>query len=112
MHPQKQKPSRQPAPLRIIPFYTGLQSLEALRHHPASLRLLWLEILLNGDFPWEDHRHHSEVEAAYQKAALWYTHYKTMIDGLVGRPPFEEKTGKIDEREIRKFQEAVNFVSD
>ncbi len=112
MHSQKQKTSRPSQVFRIIPFYTGLRSLEELLHHPASLRLLWLEILLNGDFPWEDHRHHPEVEAAYQKAALWYNHYKTMIDGLVGRPSFEKKTGKLDEREIRKFQEAVNFVSD
>ncbi len=109
---QKQKSAKSPQSLKIIPFYTGIQSLEATLDHPASLRLLWLEILLNGDFPWQTHRHHSEVEAAYQKAALWYSHYKTMIDGLVGRRPFEAKQGKIDEREVRKFQEALNFVSD
>ncbi len=112
MHSQKQKTSRSSQAFRIIPFYTGIQSLEELLLHPGSLRLLWLEILLNGDFPWEDYRHYSEVEAADQKAALWYKHYKTMIDGLIGRPPLEAKTGKIDKREIRKFQEALNFVSD
>lgn len=112
MYTQKRKASAQDPPLRVIPFYTGIQSLEMLLDHPASLRLLWLEILLNGDFPWEKYRHHPEVEAAYEKATIWYGHYKTMIDGLVGRPSFEAKTGKIDEREIRKFQEAVSFVSD
>jgi len=34
-----------------------------------------------------------------------------MIDGLVGRSPLPRKPGKIDEREIRKFQEAIYFAA-
>ncbi len=98
-------------PLRIIPFYTGFQTLEALLEDPKSRRLLWLEILLNGDFPWEAYRDLSEVEVAFEKARIWYAHYKTMITGLVGRPPLPYKTGEIDEREIRTFQEAIYFAA-
>lgn len=113
MHTHKQKASKQQdPPLRIIPFYTGDQTLEDSLRHPASLKLLWLEILLNGDFPWENYRHFPEVEAAYEKACIWYGHYKTMIDGHIGRIPLETKAGEIDEKEIRTFQEAINFASD
>jgi len=103
--------SAQDPPLRLLPYYTGDQTLEAALKHPADLRLLWLEILLNDDFPWDSYRHLPKVEAAYEKACLWYGHYKTMIDGHIGRAPLEAKTGKIDEKEIRTFQEALNFAS-
>lgn len=97
--------------LRIIPFYTGDHTIDALLRQPASLRLLWLEILLNGNFPWGKYRHFPEVEAAYEKACIWCHHYKTMIDGHIGRTPLEPKAGEIDEKEIRKFQKALNFTS-
>lgn len=111
MKKQGQNTAKQGVPLRIIPFYIGLQSLEASLKDPKSQRLLWLEILLNGDFPWENYRDLPVLEAAYEKACIWYSHYKTMIDGLVGRPPLPRKIGKIDEREVRKFQEAIYFVA-
>ena len=37
----------------LIPHYTGDQTLEQALSNPKSLGLLWLEILLNGDFPWQ-----------------------------------------------------------
>ncbi len=98
-------------PLRVIPFYTGDKTLEDVLKNPASLRLLWIEILLNGAFPWLTYCHLAEVKTAYDKACVWYGHFKTMIDGLTDRPPLEIKKGKIDERESRKLFEALNFVT-
>jgi len=111
MKKQRQNRAKQGVPFRIIPSYTGVQTLEASLEDPKSLRLLWLEILLNGNFPWEAYQDLPEVESAFEKACIWYGHYKTMIDGLIGRPPLPRRTGKIDEREIRTFQEAIYFAS-
>ncbi len=111
MKTQQQNTAHPSTPLRILPFYTGVHAVEAALEDPQSRRLLWLEILLNGDVPWEDYRKWPEVEVAYEKACTWYGHYKTMIDGLIGRPPLEHRAGKIDAREIRTFQEAIYFVS-
>ena len=98
--------------LRILPFYTGCQSLEEALKHAPSRRLLWIESLLNGDFQWEKYTHLPEVAAAHEKACIWYGHFKTMVDGHVGRTPLEIKPGCIDEKEFRTFLEALNFVSD
>ncbi len=111
MSGQKQKTPPELPLLHILPFYTGDTFLADALAHPAGRRLLWLEILLNGDFPWERFRDVPEVDAAYAKACLWYGHYKTMIDGHVGRTPLECKAGEIDEKEIRTFQEAIAFAA-
>ncbi len=66
----RQNTAKQGLPLRIIPFYTGAQSLEASLEDPKSRRLLWLEILLNGDFPWGKYRNLPEVESAFEKACI------------------------------------------
>ena len=71
--------------LRIIPFYTGDETLEEALRNKKGLNMLWLEILLND--------------------------FKTMIDGFTGRRPLELRRGKIDDREYRKFLEAINFVA-
>lgn len=39
--------------LRVIPFYTGDLTMDDVLRHPSSLKLLWIEILLNRDFSWE-----------------------------------------------------------
>lgn len=97
--------------LRVIPYYTGDSTLDEVLNNPTSRGLLWLEILLNGDFPWEAHLDHPQVLAAYEKACIWYGHFKTMIFGRTGRGGLEPRVGKIDEREYRRFQEALTFVA-
>jgi len=53
MKNQGSKTEKQATPLRIIPFYTGVQTLKASLEAPKSRRLLYLEILLNGNLPWD-----------------------------------------------------------
>ena len=98
-------------PLRVIPYYTGDETLEEILQRPKSVSLLWLEILFNDKISWEKHLDQTEVKVAYEKACVWYAHFKTMIDGHVGRNPLAIRTGKIDNREYRRFLEALNFVS-
>lgn len=97
--------------LRIIPFYTGDKTLDEALRNIRSLKILWLEILFNDFIPWEDYLHISEIKMAYEKASIWYHHFKTMVDRSVRRKPLTDQRGKIDEREYRKFLEALNFVS-
>ncbi len=97
--------------LRVIPYYTGDNTLEEVLSNPKSRGLLWLEILLNGEFPWKAHLEQPQVRVAYEKACVWYGHFKTMINGRIGREPLEVRTGRIDEREYRRFQEALLFVA-
>lgn len=99
------------APLRILPYYTGHASLEEALRDPRGVRLLWLEILFNGDVPWQDYLDRPEVRTAYDKACVWYGHFKTMIQGRTGRPPLEPRHGEIDMREHRRFLEAPRFVA-
>lgn len=96
---------------RIIPYYTGDETLEEMLKRPKSVSLLWLEILFNDKIPWEKHLNQPEVKMAYEKACVWYTHFKTMIESHAGRDPLETRTGKIDDRKYRRFLEALNFVS-
>ena len=97
--------------LRIIPFYTGDVTLEEALRNKKGLSMLWLEILLNDRISWELYLEVPEIRIAYDKACLWYGNFKTMIDGFIGRRPLELRKGKIDDREYRKFLEAINFVA-
>jgi hypothetical protein len=99
-------------PFRIIPYYTGDETLEEILKNPKSVGLLWLEILLNDEILWENYLNRPEIKSAYEKACVWYAHFKTMIEGHAGRKPLEVRMGKIDDREYRRFLEALNFVSD
>ena len=97
--------------LRIIPFYTGDETLEEALRNKKGLNMLWLAILLNDCISWELYLEVPEIRMAYDKACLWYGNFKTMIDGFTGRRPLELRRGKIDDREYRKFLEAINFVA-
>jgi hypothetical protein len=96
----------------LIPYYTGLDSLEDVLREPRARGLLWLEILFNDQVPWEDYLDKPEIQSAYQKACIWYSHFKTMVLYSTRRKPLKTKTGPIDEKDYRKFLEALNFVSD
>lgn len=97
--------------LRIIPFYTGDESLEAALGNPKSVRLLWLEVLFNGEIPWEKYLDRSEVSAAYEKACAWYSQFKTMVEGHAGKRSLPLRRGEVDMREYRILLEALNFVA-
>ena len=99
------------AELRILPHYTGDRDLSQALAHSHGRELLWLEILLNGDFPWQAHLTDPAVRAAYDKACLWYSHFATMIGGRIKRPPLEPRTGVLDMREHRRFLEALEFAA-
>lgn len=97
--------------LRIIPFYTGDENLDAALANPKSVRLLWLEVLFNGEFPWEEYLDRSEVSVAYEKACAWYSQFKTMIEGHAGKRSLPLRGGKVDMREYRILLEALSFVA-
>ncbi len=97
--------------LKIIPYYTGKKNLEEILGDKKSLSLLWLEILLNDSFDWERFLNIEEVKSAYEKACIWYGNFSNLIENYIKRKPLEIKKGKIDNREYRKFLEALNFVA-
>lgn len=97
--------------LKVIPFYTGVATLEETLKDKKSLSILWLEILFNDDIEWENYFHIEKVRAAYDKACVWYTNFRTIVESFTGRKPLKIKKDRIDEREYRKFLEALNFVA-
>lgn len=103
-------PSSSPV-LKILPAYTGLNTVEAILQVPRAKRLLWLEILFNEQLdlkPWQDH---SEVQDAYQKACQWFTTYRSLIQSVLPRVSLPLDNGKIDQRDYRTFAEALQFVT-
>ena len=101
-----------PDRLKLIPYSTGLKELlEALQDRRA-LKVLWLEILFNDHIPWEEYLHIPEVKEAYDKASIWYHHFKTLVHRAGRKTPLKGRKGPIDKREYRRFLEALNFVSD
>ena len=97
--------------LRIIPFYTGDETLDEALKNKKSISLLWLEILFNDCISWESHLAIPEIKSAYEKACVWYSNFRTLINSTTKRGPLKSREGKIDDREYRKFLEALNFVA-
>jgi hypothetical protein len=97
--------------LKILPAYTGLNSIEAILQVPRARRLLWLEILFNDQFdlqPWQDH---PEVQDAYSKACRWFTTYRSLFQSVLPQVSLSPDSGKIDQRDYRTFAEALQFVT-
>jgi len=100
-----------PHSLKILPAYTGLNTIEEVLHVARARRLLWLEILLNDQLnlkPWQEH---PEVQEAYGKACRWFTTYRSLIHAVLPRVSLPLDTGKIDQRDYRTFAEALHFVT-
>lgn len=95
----------------MIPFYTGDESLEAALNNPKSVRLLWLEVLLNEEVPWEEYLDRPDVSVAYEKACAWYSQFKTMVEGHAGKRSLPLRRGEVDMKEYRILLEALNFVA-
>ncbi len=98
-----------PKPLKLLPAYLGVASLDEALQHPRIARILWLEILVNDAIDWTTLAH-PLVQEAYRTACRWYTRYRTLVSGLVSRAPLPEDRGRIDERLYRQFAEALEFV--
>ena len=99
------------AHLRIIPYYTGIKNLDSFLKKGKNPELLWLEILLNDEIRWESYLRAKEVKKAYQKACIWYSNFKTLIDFYIKREPLKIIKARIDLKDYRKFLEALNFVA-
>lgn len=97
--------------LRIIPYYTGEETIEEAIGSKVGRKLLWLEILFNDGIDWGGYLNIPEVKDAHEKACAWYGKFKTMVDGNIKRKPLPTRDEKIDYREYRRFMEALNFVS-
>jgi hypothetical protein len=97
--------------LKILPAYTGLNSVEAILQVPRARRLLWLEILFNDQFDFKSWQHDPEVQEAYRKACRWFTTYRSLIQSVLPRVPLPPDSGKIDQRDYRTFAEALQFVT-
>lgn len=97
--------------LKIIPYYTGTKNLLKALKDRKGLEILWLEILFNDTISWQDYLGIKEIKGAYEKACLWYTNFKTLIENHVKRAPLKTRKGKVDNRQYRRFLEVLNFVS-
>jgi len=97
--------------LKILPAYTGLNTVEAILQVPRARRLLWLEILFNDQLDLKPWQSHPEVQDAYQKACQWFTTYRSLIQSVLPRVSLPLDPGKIDQRDYRTFAEALQFVT-
>jgi hypothetical protein len=104
-------PTRSAQPLKLLPAYLGVPSLDEALTHPRVARILWLEILVNDAIDWASLTH-PLVRQAYGTACRWYTKYRALISSLVPRAPLPEDLGLIDDRLYRQFAEALEFAHD
>ncbi|OGB90874.1 hypothetical protein A2625_07535 [candidate division WOR-1 bacterium RIFCSPHIGHO2_01_FULL_53_15] len=93
--------------LKIIPKYTGCETLEEAIKNRQAKELLWLEILLNDGINWQK----KAPKAQFKKARIWFTHFKTLITGLTHRRALKPISGKLDYRDHRKFLEGLYFAA-
>jgi hypothetical protein len=105
------QPAVQTHPLKILPAYTHVTSLEGALQDPRCLRVLWLEILFNDQLDLLPILEHPAGREAYQKACRWYTTYRSLIQSVIPRTPLPSDAGPIDQRDYRTFVEALYFVS-
>ena len=97
--------------LVVLPAYTGARSIQEALGDPASLRLLWLELLVNGLLDMTSVLGHTSGRQAYYKACRWYTESRSLVDSVCRRAPLPSTAGAIDPRDYRTFVEALRFVS-
>jgi hypothetical protein len=97
--------------LRLIPYYTGKETLEEILRDKRAINILWLEILFNDSIDWESLLDNKEIKEAYEKACIWYCNFKTLIESNTHRKPLKKIKGKVDSKEYRRFLEALHFVS-
>jgi hypothetical protein len=99
-------------PLKILPAYTGAETLAGALADPKARRLLWLEILLNDRLDPVLNLSDPEVRTAYEEACRWYTSYRSLIETVVRRAPLPPDPSPVDQRNYRTFVEALRFAAD
>jgi hypothetical protein len=104
-------PAVQPAPLKLLPAYTGCTSLEEALAHPRHCTVLWLEVLFNDQLDEATLVQHPSGKEAYDEACRWYTQFRSLIQFISPRSPLPGHDGPIDFRQYRTFVEALYFVS-
>ncbi|GJL67200.1 MAG: hypothetical protein NPIRA05_21710 [Nitrospirales bacterium] len=97
--------------LKILPVYMGLNSVEAILQVSRARRLLWLEILFNEQLDLKPWQNHPDVQDAYQKACQWFSTYRSLIQSVLPRVSLPLNNGKIDQRDYRRFAEALQFLA-
>lgn len=97
--------------LKVIPYYTGKGTLEEALKDKRAAGLLWLEIIFNDSFKWEGYLNIQEIKDSYEKACIWYSNFRSLIQGHTKRKPLKRIEGKVDNREYRRFLEVLNFAS-
>jgi hypothetical protein len=97
--------------LKILPAYTGLNSVEDILKSPRTRRLLWLEILFNEQLDLKHWQGHPDIQDAYRKACRWFTTYRSLIQSVLPGVSLPPDSGKIDQRDYRTFAEALQFVA-
>jgi len=103
--------SHPPQSMKLLPAYTGLDTIDEILNNPRAVRLLWLEILVNEHLdlaPWGDH---PAVQQAYEKACQWFTAYKSLINSMIARHPLPHNSQPVDFRDYRVFAEALRFAT-
>jgi hypothetical protein len=100
-----------PAPLKLLPAYTGCISLDEALAHPRHRTLLWLEVLFNDQLDGATLLQHPSGREAYEEACRWYTSFRSLIQFIAPRAPLPADHGPIDFRQYRTFVEALYFVS-
>lgn len=94
--------------LKVIPAFTGkdYSSIEEILKDRKTKKLLWAEILFNDEIDWEKYK--SKVKEDYKKAAVFYTNFRYLFKN---RKPLPEIKEKLDEKEIRRFEEIYRFLN-
>ena len=99
------------SPIKLLPAYTGLSTIDEILENPRALRLLWLETLVNEHLDISPWQHHPAVQQAYEKACQWFTTYRSLINSMIARHPLPHNSQPIDFREYRVFAEALQFAT-
>ncbi len=99
---------------KILSFYTGrkYRNIHDVLKDKTALDMLWLEILVNDNVPWEEYLHIPAFRKNYRKASIWYANFKTLM-GICGiqRKALKPSKSVFDMREYRKFIEVLRNVS-
>ncbi|WP_297454230.1 hypothetical protein [Persephonella sp.] len=94
--------------LKIIPAFTGREykSIDEILKDTKAKKLLWAEILFNDEIDWEKFK--DKIKEDYKKAAVFYTNFRYLFKS---RKPLPEMKEKVDEKEIRRFEEVYRFLN-
>ena len=98
--------------MKLLPAYTGLETIDEVFQNPRALRLFWLEILVNKHLDITTWQNHPEVKYANKKACQWFTTYRGLIESIIPRSPLPDDHTPIDFRAYRTFAEALRFATD